>query len=54
MRLPGFTAQEDAWYSFLLEAASPRAILRLEGLCNFKKNPMTSSEFETATCRVVA
>jgi hypothetical protein len=32
--------QEDFWYSFLLEAElDPTAILQLEGLGKFKKNP---------------
>jgi hypothetical protein len=51
---PGFTIQEDPWYSLLLEAEfDPRAIVRLEGLHQLK-NPMTSSGMETATFRLVA
>jgi hypothetical protein len=31
--------QEDSWYSFLLEAEStPRAIVRLQGLGQFKRS----------------
>jgi hypothetical protein len=52
--LPGFTAQEDAWYSFPLKAVNVRDILVLEGLGNFKKDPITSSEFEIVTFRVEA
>jgi hypothetical protein len=44
---------EDSWYSFLLEAIDPRAIVRLEGIGQLK-NPMTSSEIEPATFRLVA
>jgi hypothetical protein len=45
--------QEDPWFSFLLEAESTRAILRLEGLDQLK-NPMNSSGIEPSTFRLVA
>jgi hypothetical protein len=54
LRAAALYPQEDSWYSFLLEAEStPRAIVRLEGLGQFK-NPMTLSGFEPATFRLVA
>jgi hypothetical protein len=48
-----FYPQEYSWYSFLLEAVDPRAIVRLEGLGQLK-NPMTSSRIEPATYQLVA
>jgi hypothetical protein len=45
--------QEDSWYSFLLEAIDPRAIMRLEGLGQLK-NLMTLSGIETANFPLVA
>jgi hypothetical protein len=37
MRRPHFTPKEDSWYSFLLEAVDPRAIVQLEGLGKLNK-----------------
>jgi hypothetical protein len=46
----GFFIFKDTWYSFLLEAEStPRAIVRPEGLGQFKKKKSTSSGLEPAT-----
>jgi hypothetical protein len=44
------------WYSFLLVAEqNPRAMVRLEGLVEFKKkNSMISPGLEPATSRLVA
>jgi hypothetical protein len=51
--LPGFFIFKDSWYSFLLEAEfDPRAIVRLEGLGQFKK--YTSLGLEPATFRLAA
>jgi hypothetical protein len=41
-----------SWYSFLLEAVDPRAIVLPEGLCQWKI-PMTSSGVEPTTLRLV-
>jgi hypothetical protein len=37
-----------------ISVRDPRAIVRLEGLGQLKKNPMTSSGLEPATFRLVA
>jgi hypothetical protein len=50
MPQPPFTPQKDTWYSFLLLAADPRAIVQLEGL----KSPMTSSGIKPTTFQFVA
>jgi hypothetical protein len=47
-RRPSFTAQEDCWYSFLLEGDSTSG--RMEGLIKLKKS--TSSGLEPATFRL--
>jgi hypothetical protein len=51
MRRPRFTPQEDSWYSFLLEADDPMAIVQPEGLGQLKKS--TSSGLEPATFQLV-
>jgi hypothetical protein len=41
--------QEDSWYSFLLDAVDPRAMVQLEGL-----GKLTLSRIEPATFRFIA
>jgi hypothetical protein len=43
MRRPPFTPQEYSWYSFLLEAVDPRAIVRLGGLGQLKNHDLTGN-----------
>jgi hypothetical protein len=50
---PLFTPQEDSWYSFLLEAVNPRAIVRLERLGQLETT-LTSSGIEPTTFLRVA
>ena len=51
---PPLSPRKNSWYSFLLEAKStPGALVRPEGL-NQWKIPMTPSEIEPATFRLVA
>ena len=53
LRTGRFHPRKYAWYSFLLEAEStPRAIVRPEGLCQWKIR-ITPSGIETATFRLV-
>jgi len=50
---PPLHPRKYSWYSFLLEAVNPRAIVRPEELCQ-KNIPMTPLGIEPATFRLVA
>jgi hypothetical protein len=52
VRLSAFTPQEDSWYSFLLEAADPRATVWLEEIGELRKS--TSLGLELVTFQLVA
>jgi hypothetical protein len=54
VRLPAaLYPHEDIWYSFLLDAEYPRAVVQLEGLGKLK-NPMTSSGIESKAFQLVS